>query len=131
MRGTRSRDASLAIFVGIAFHEQRACTLRHSELLGLDLAPGQESRACRRTTVRAVAVVRDHELVRDLERNCIARAPPPQHNRHSRRIWAHAGTTPAPSGRWKVTTRSGLAVSRIDAWSPCVKFCAGSSMHTP
>jgi hypothetical protein len=50
-----------------------------SQLLGFNLAPRQEGRACERAAVRAVAVVRDDELVRDLIADGSARAAPPQH----------------------------------------------------
>jgi len=54
---------------------------RSPSALGLDLAPGQERGASGRAAVRAVAVVRHDELVRHLERNGIAGAPPSRHDR--------------------------------------------------
>src|SRR5919204_6724102 len=84
------------IRVRIPDHHQRTRTLRHPQLLALDLTPGQECRARRRTAVRAVAVERGHELVRDLVGDGIASAAPPQDDNtlkeaHTRGGSAHGG----------------------------------------
>lgn len=67
--------------VGIASQNHRVLTLRHSQLLGLDFAPGQERRACHRTALRAVTVVGDYELVRDFVSDSSTGAAPSQHGR--------------------------------------------------
>src|SRR5262245_34340859 len=65
--------------VGLAVHEQRVRAARDPQLLGLDLAPRQERRACRRTAVRAMAVVRGDEFVRDLVADGLAGAASAEH----------------------------------------------------
>jgi hypothetical protein len=53
--------------VGIPLELQQVLTASHSQLLRLDLPPRQESRTCHRAAIRAMAVVRDDELVRQFE----------------------------------------------------------------
>ena len=60
---------------GIADHHQRICSFGHLELCARDLAPGQEGRTGRGTAVRAVAVERYDELVRDVVGDGVAFLP--------------------------------------------------------
>jgi hypothetical protein len=66
--------------MGITGPYQRVVALRDSQLLRLDLTPGQERRAGYCTAVRAVAVERDYELVRDFVGDGLARAPSSEHS---------------------------------------------------
>ena len=72
--------AHRVVRVGISDHHQRSLPLRYRQLLAGNLAKGQECRARRRTAVRAVAVERGDELVRDPVSDGIASAATPQHD---------------------------------------------------
>src|SRR3954467_6765438 len=65
--------------VGLAEQGQRVAPLGDRERVALDLAPGHEGRARPGTTVRAVAVIRDDELVGDLKGEPVTSASSLQH----------------------------------------------------
>src|SRR5438128_12645069 len=111
--------AHRVVRVGIADHHQRTRTLRHPQLRALDLAPGQECRARRRTAVRAVAVERGDELVRDLVSDGIASAASPQHDNtleeaHTRRGSAGSALLPPSTGPVFVNVPRTRAKALID-----------------